>query len=592
MREASRRRMALPHELNSTRALFLAIIAALLATVPQRALPADWNSETLRLLLWQAPSTLNPHLAPGVKDQTASRIVYEPLASFDSEGKLVPFLAAEIPSIENGQVAADGKSVTWKLRPDVKWSDGVVFTAKDVLFTYAYIINKEVGSSSAGSYKSVEKVEALDDLTVKVTFNDVNPAWALPFVGVQGMIIPEHVFAADNNKDAANAPVNLAPIGTGPYRLKEFRTEDVLLIGEDVVNTVKIIFEPNPEYRDRDSLKFKEVTLQGGGDATTAARAVLSEGIIDYAWNLHVGEDELQKLETKGVGRIDLYWGSYVERVMLNFTDPSRETADGERSSTQFPHPILTDRGVRQALAVAFDREKVAGLYGRTGRATANLLVAPARFVSENTKWEFNLDKARALLDAAGWRDSDGDTIRDKDGIPLTLVFQTSLNSIREKTQDIVKADFDSIGVRVENKLIDSSIFLGSTPDNTNTRRHFYADMEEFAYGNKSPDPGSYMIGWTCAEAAQKQNSWSGSNWARYCNADYDALFQASATEVDPERRRKLFVAMNDLLISDAAVIPLVEWAFVSGLRNDIVGYDPTPWDSETWNIAKWHRKQ
>ncbi|OCP19853.1 peptide ABC transporter substrate-binding protein, partial [Ensifer sp. LC54] len=472
------------------------------------------------------------------------------------------------------------------------WSDGVPFTAKDVLFTYAYITNEDVGSSSTGSYRSVEKVVALDDLTVKVTFRTVNPAWSLPFVGVQGMIIPEHVFAAYNNKDAVNAAANLAPIGTGAYRLREFRTEDVLLIGEDVVNTVKIIFEPNPEYRDRASLKFKEVTLQGGGDANTAANAVLSEGVVDYAWNLQVGEAELRRLETKGTGKVALYWGSYVERVMLNFSDPGRETADGERSSTQFPHPILTDKRVRQALAVAVDREKIAELYGRSGRATANLLVAPAPFVSQNTRWEFNRDKARALLDEAGWRDSDGDSVRDKNGVPLSLVFQTSFNSVREATQDIIKADFASIGVKVEKKLIDSSIFLGSTPDSTNSRRHFYSDLEEFAYGNKGPDPGSYMIGWTCAEAAQKVNNWSGSNWARYCNADYDALFQASATEMDPEKRRRLFVAMNDLLISVAAVIPLVEWSYVSGLRNDIAGYDPTPWDSETWNIATWHRKK
>ncbi|OCP19815.1 MULTISPECIES: peptide ABC transporter substrate-binding protein [unclassified Ensifer] len=564
----------------------------LLVNFSQPAQSAELDRDTLRLLLWQAPSTLNPHLAPGIKDQTASRIVYEPLASFDSEGNLVPFLAAEIPSLENGQVAADGRSVTWKLRPNVKWSDGVPFTAKDVLFTYAYITNEDVGSSSTGSYRSVEKVVALDDLTVKVTFRTVNPAWSLPFVGVQGMIIPEHVFAAYNNKDAVNAAANLAPIGTGAYRLREFRTEDVLLIGEDVVNTVKIIFEPNPEYRDRASLKFKEVTLQGGGDANTAANAVLSEGVVDYAWNLQVGEAELRRLETKGTGKVALYWGSYVERVMLNFSDPGRETADGERSSTQFPHPILTDKRVRQALAVAVDREKIAELYGRSGRATANLLVAPAPFVSQNTRWEFNRDKARALLDEAGWRDSDGDSVRDKNGVPLSLVFQTSFNSVREATQDIIKADFASIGVKVEKKLIDSSIFLGSTPDSTNSRRHFYSDLEEFAYGNKGPDPGSYMIGWTCAEAAQKVNNWSGSNWARYCNADYDALFQASATEMDPEKRRRLFVAMNDLLISVAAVIPLVEWSYVSGLRNDIAGYDPTPWDSETWNIATWHRKK
>ncbi|WP_244523092.1 ABC transporter substrate-binding protein, partial [Ensifer sp. LC54] len=130
----------------------------LLVNFSQPAQSAELDRDTLRLLLWQAPSTLNPHLAPGIKDQTASRIVYEPLASFDSEGNLVPFLAAEIPSLENGQVAADGRSVTWKLRPNVKWSDGVPFTAKDVLFTYAYITNEDVGSSSTGSYRSVEKV--------------------------------------------------------------------------------------------------------------------------------------------------------------------------------------------------------------------------------------------------------------------------------------------------------------------------------------------------------------------------------------------------------------------------------------------------
>jgi peptide/nickel transport system substrate-binding protein len=570
-------------------AILLTVTFASIAIVPQ---PASAGDGTLRLLLWQAPSILNPHMAPGVKDQTATRIVYEPLASFDRDGRLVPFLAAEIPSLGNGQVARDGKSVTWKLKPNVKWSDGVPFSAKDVVFTYSYIINPDVGSWSAGTYKAVEKVEALDDLTVKITFKTVNPAWALPFVGVQGMIIPEHVFAAYNNKDAVNAPPNLGPVGTGPYRLQEFRTEDVLLIGDDVVNTVRIIFEPNPEYRNRDHVTFDELTLQGGGDALTAAKAVLSEGVVDYAWNLQVDDANLRKLELDGAGRVDLYWSSYVERIMLNFTDPSRETTDGERSSTHFPHPILTDRKVRQALAAAVDRERIAGLYGRTGRPTANLLVAPVLFNSPNTRWEFNLDKARALLDEAGWRDTDGDGIRDKDGVALTLLSQTTINSVREKTQEIIKSDFASIGVGVETKLIDSSIFLAPNPDNSNTRAHFYSDIEEFAFGNKSPDPGSYMIAWTCAEAAQKQNNWSGPNVARYCSEKYDALFDASETEVDPERRLDLFIAMNDLLIADAAVIPIVDWANVSGLRKDIIGYQPTPWDAETWNIAEWHRKK
>ncbi|WP_245296702.1 ABC transporter substrate-binding protein [Rhizobium bangladeshense] len=220
--------------------------------------------KTLKLLLWQAPSTLNPHLAPGIKDQTASRIVYEPLASFDREGRFISFLAAEIPALENGGVSADGRSVVWKLKHGVKWSDGQPYTAKDVLFTYNYITNPDVGSASVGPYKTISKVAAVDDYTVQITFKDVNPAWALPFVGVQGMILPEHVFAP--YRDAATAPVNLAPVGTGPFRLKEFQTEDVLVIG----NTVKVLFERNPYYRDAGKLSFDEVTLQGGGDASVA----------------------------------------------------------------------------------------------------------------------------------------------------------------------------------------------------------------------------------------------------------------------------------------------------------------------------------
>jgi len=556
--------------------------------VPQYANSAD---KALKLLLWQAPSTLNPHLAPGIKDQTASRIVYEPLASFDREGRLVPFLAAEIPTLENGAVSADGRSVVWKLRHGVKWSDGHPFTAKDVLFTYNYITNPGVGSASIGPYKTINKVVVVDDYTVQITFKDVNPAWALPFVGVQGMILPEHVFAPYNNSDAATAPVNLAPVGTGPYRLKEFQTEDVLVIGEDVVNTVKAVFERNPYYRDAGKLSFDEVTLLGGGDASVAANAVLKEGVVDYAWNLQVDDSVLKTLETDGVGKATVSWGSYVERIMLNFTDPSRETTEGERSSVLHPHPALSDRNVRTALALAIDRKKIAALYGRTGRATSNILVAPAIFNSPNSEWAFDPDKAKEILDEAGWKDSNRDGVRDKNGVPLSFLFQTTVNSVRQQTQEIVKADLQAIGVKLENKMIDSSIFLGSGSDSTNSRRHFYADMEEYAYGNKSPDPGSYMIGWTCSEAAQKSNNWSGSNWARYCNKDYDALYLASTIEVDPAKRRQIFVKMNDLLVLDSAAIPLVHWADVSGISNALEGFDPTPWDSETWNIADWHRK-
>ncbi len=149
---------------------------------------------TLRLFYHQAPTIVNPHLSQGNKDLNASCIVYEPLVSFDKDGDMIPLLAAEIPSIENGGVAPDGTSVTWKLKEGVMWSDGEPFTADDVLFTFEYITNPDVKSTSTGAYSSVKSVEVIDDTTVKINFKKLTAACFLPFVEPQGMVIPRYIF--------------------------------------------------------------------------------------------------------------------------------------------------------------------------------------------------------------------------------------------------------------------------------------------------------------------------------------------------------------------------------------------------------------
>jgi peptide/nickel transport system substrate-binding protein len=146
------------------------------------------------------------------------------------------------------------------------------------------------------------------------------------------------------------------------------------------------------------------------------------------------------------------------------------------------------------------------------------------------------------------------------------------------------------IGIAVELKQIDSSIFFGPPQDTTDTRRQFYADLEEFAFSNKSPDPTAYMAGWTCDQIAQKENEWSLPNWSRYCNPKFDELFQQSTTELDQTKRAELFVEMNELLIQDVAVIPLVSLTTPVIVSKELKGYDFTAWDSNTWNIADWYK--
>src|SRR3954470_20296595 len=233
----------------------------------------------LKVLWWQGPTLLNPHFATGTKDQDGSRIFYEPLASWDADGNLYPLLAAEVPDLENGGLAKDGKSVIWKLKQGVQWHDGNPFTADDVLFNWQYATDPATAATTVGSYKDV-KVEKVDDHTVRVLFEKPTPFWADAFVGVRGMIIPKHLFADYTGAKSRDAPTNLKPIGTGPYRFVDFKPGDVVR-GE--INTDYHM--PNRPY-------FDSIEMKGGGDAISAARAVLQTGEYDFAWNLQV-EDEI-----------------------------------------------------------------------------------------------------------------------------------------------------------------------------------------------------------------------------------------------------------------------------------------------------------
>lgn len=539
------------------------------------------QSSTLKLLYWQAPTILNPHLSTGFKDAEASRITLEPLASFDNEGNLIPFLAAEIPSTENGGVAADGKSVTWKLKQNVSWSDGQPFTAQDVVFTYQFLSNPKVGAVTSGTYDVVKNVEAVDDYTVKVNFKEVNPAWSLAFVGGEGMILPQHIYQAYNGANAREAPANLKPVGTGAYRVVDFRPGDT------------VIYEPNPEFRQVDRLGFKRIELKGGGDATSAARAVLQTGDADFAYNLQVEAPVLKELETAGQGTVVSNYGALMERIVINHSDPNKVAPSGERSSINFPHPFLSDRNVRQALNLAIDRDIIAEqLYGVTGKATPNFLVAPPEYASSNTSYEYNPAKAKELLDQAGWKDTNANGIRDKNGIEMQMVFQTSVNPLRQKTQTVVKQGLQSIGVGVELKSIDPSVYFSSDASNNDTVEHFYADLQMYTTGNTSPDPGAYMNFMTCKQIPQKANNWSGDNNSRYCNPEYDRLWQEASQELDPNKRTQLFIVMNDILIKDAAVIPLVHRADIAAFSNSLTGYQLTAWDMRTWDIMNWKRQQ
>jgi peptide/nickel transport system substrate-binding protein len=530
----------------------------------------------LKLLFWQAVTLLNPHFAVGTKDQEGSRIFYEPLAGWDSEGNLVPFLAAEIPSKENDGLAEDGRSVIWKLKRGVKWHDGMPFTADDVVFNWEYARTPETAAVSIGSYKDV-KVEKIDDFTVRVTFAKPTPYWADAFVGSYGMIIPKHLFADYIGGKSRDAPANLKPVGTGPYLFVDFKPGDVV--------RAKL----NPDYHVPNRPYFDTVELKGGGDAVSAARAVLQTGEYDYAWNMQVEDEILLKLESGGRGKVSIVPGGNVEFMMLNATDPAVEV-DGERASLKTRHPLFSDPAVRQAINLLIDRASIEKfIYGRTAFATANFLNNPERFRSKNTKFEFSIEKANQVLEAAGWKKA-ADGVRAKDGKSLKFVFQTSINAPRQKTQAIVKQACQKAGIEIELKSVVGSVYFSSDTANPDTYSHFYCDAQMYQTTMTQPDPQFFMNQGLSWEAATKDNKWQGRNISRWQSKQYDEVYKQSEQELDTVKRAAMYIKLNELFVGDNYILPVAYRPKIMAVNGNLTTHF-SGWDNDLWQIASWYRE-
>jgi len=535
----------------------------------------------LNIFYWQAPSILNAYLSSGTKDVEAASLVVEPLAGFDENGNVFPRLVESIPTVENGGVSADLTSITWKIKPGLLWSDGTPFTSADVAFTAEYCMHPEGGCAQEAKFEGVAAVETPDDLTVIVKFDAPKPYPYTAFVGGLSPIIQKAQYA---NCLGAAAPTcteaNFNPIGTGPFMVTEFKTNDT------------VQYAANPNYRDPALPAFATVNLKGGGDAEAAARAVLETGEFDYAWNLQLAPDVLAGMSAAGKGKVINAFGTLVERIEINLTDPSPSLPEGERSTAKHPHPILTDIKVRKALSMAIDRATLVEVgYGTAGRPTCNLVPAPAAYASDNTDCiAQDMAGAKALLDEAGWVPG-ADGIREKDGKRLSILYQSSTNAVRQDFQALVKSWWNELGVEVELKNIDASVFFGGDAGSPDTFQKFYADVEMYANNFDGTDPQAYLASYTCDKAPKPENQWQGENMNRFCDPAYDALVKEMAATGDLAKRGELAKKLNDMLTKDSyTIIPLVDRGRNSGQSNTLGGVVMNPWDSELASAEKWFR--
>jgi len=541
------------------------------------------ESRVLNIVYWQAPTVAGPYQSSATKDRDAGAVTLEPLALYDPDGVLVPSLAVDIPTVENGGVAPDQRSITWSLRSGLKWSDGSELTADDVVFTWRYCTDEATGCTAADLFSGVQSVEALDARRVRIHFEAPTPYPYQAFVSTGAPVISRAQFSKCMGADARSCErEHTMPLGTGPYRIVSFIPEQ------------EVIYERNPHFRGERPY-FDRVVITGGGDAEDAARAVLQEGTADYSWNLQVEPELLGEWEAVGHGTVISALSDIVERIVLNQTnpDPDLGAARSEYLGGNNPHPFLTVPAIRQAMSLAIDRGRIADLYGFAGRPECNLVAGPAHYRSaaNDDCLRQDLEAAKQLLDRHQVLDTDGDGIREHKGAPLRVVFMTSTNAIRQDTQELVREWWRAIGIETILVDFDAADYFGGDPveDAERSYRRFLADVQMFATGG-GIEPQAHLFEHRCDQIPTRDNYWGSGNHARACDVEYDAAFELLLTASPGPDREALVKRLNDILVRSYVQIPLVRRGVVSAQADSLIGVRLNAWDSELWNIAEWRR--
>ena len=448
----------------------------------------------------------------------------------------------------------------------------------------ALCTDEETGCTGEDAFSGIESVNAIDDLTVRIEFDASVPYPYTAFVGAGTPIISSAQFAECVGVAARTCEQqNTAPLGTGPYRITEFTPNE------------GAIYERNPFYWG-ETPYFDRVVIKGGGDAITAARSVLEADEADYAWNLQVDRDTLVEMEAAGQGSVVSAFSSLVERIVINHTNPNPALGDdrSEYLDGTNPHPFLMFTPITQAMSMAIDRSTISDqLYGFAAKPACNIIIAPSKYASTANDGCLtqNIEGANKLLDDNGVLDTDGDGIREYNGVPLKITYQTTSNAIRQDTQALIRDWWRQIGIESELIQHDASVFFGGDPivDKEASYRRFFSDVQMYTTGS-GVDPQQYLSGQRCSHIQTRDNNWADGNNARACSAEFDEVFEKLEQSTAGSERDDLVKQLNDIIVQDGFEIPLVARGYVSAHSNTLKGVRINGWDSELWNIAEWSR--
>lgn len=507
----------------------------------------------------QEPGTLSPLLSSATIDDVIGAFIVEGLVTMDGDGKYAPVLAEELPT-----ASEDGLTVTYKLKKDIKFSNGDPFTCADVQFTYEAIVSELSGASTSG-YSDIDKIECPDDYTAVVTFTAVYA----PFMRLFAFIVPK---GAGDLAKMDTWEYNRAPIGTGPWMVSEWAAGD------------HITLVKNPNYREEGKPYLDSVIVKILPSRETGVQ-LLGTGEISVLWDLT--EADIPTIDAlDGVGWAGALYGyGENELLVLNFgVNDGSAPADPAAA----PHFALNDLRVRQAIQYGIDKQTIVDtLLG--GNVKVGTTVLPAgEWGCQQPASEYNVEKAKALLDEAGWM-AGADGIREKDGVKLSLKISTTTgNQLREQTEQVLVEMLKEIGIDLVIDNVPSDVLFASW-DLDGMRKKGRFDILLYTTGG-GIDPDSHLFGnYHSARIPTAENEGAGNNYSRYINADVDKWIDDAAVNPDQAARREAYCKVAEQINKDLPRIFLYERMVISGYREQLQnfrvspGYADMTLDSQNW---------
>ncbi|MDD8021723.1 MAG: peptide ABC transporter substrate-binding protein [Paracoccaceae bacterium] len=516
-----------------------------------RAFAANADAKgQLVLAFSQEPTVFNP-LMPHIEvDEGVYYAVFDTLFDFDPEGAFFPILAAEVPTVANGGISEDGLSWRLKLKEGVTWHDGTPFTAADVKFSLELPMDPDFRSFRSSGYRLMTNITVVSD--TELTWEMSEPFAPMAAILASTYIIPKHAF--DGVADKNTAPFSNAPIGTGPFKFKTRMAGD------------HIELEANADYH-MDGPFLKTLIIKYVPDLNVMYTQFKS-GDIDVVGLQYISPDHLAEAETLPGKVVKVAGTATFESIGLNMTRPQ-----------------FQELAVRQALYAALDKTSIIdALYYGVPTPTETYMPQQSYYYDpELPKHEFSLDKAKALLDAAGWVPGP-DGIREKGGVKLSFSNSTTAgNHLREQAQQFIQQTFKEIGVEMTIKNLPPAVMWGDYWMNS--------EFDSVVVGlnclaGADPDTSDYFM-----SSMSPALGGSGQNTFAYQNPKVDELLVKGAASFVPEERKAIYQELQQVIRADLPFLPVFQYAVIKGWKDDVTGPAPNVNNRiDTWNVRDWAR--